>query len=225
MPRFSERTAKKTPEAAVSPAGMRIVRLLVGRPPTTVSDLIKATGVTRTAVTEQLNELVAAGFARRTSERLSGRGRPRHLYSATNSALTWLFAGNQRLLVPAIWEAITDLGGSELTRKIVKRVSRKMANHYKRRITAKTPRQRMVQLSRLLREEGELVEIEKDGNGRFVMRRRSCGFFSMYEHTGMVCGVDQAMLNLIVGARVRRVTCRHDGDPCCSFALESTNGK
>ena len=122
----------------------------------------------------------AAGFARRTRERLPGRGRPRHRYAATNNALQWLFAGNQRLLVPAIWQAIADVGGKELRRKILKRVSRKMANHYKRRITAKTPRGRMVQMSRLLREDGDLVEIEEDGHGRLVLRRRSCGFFSMY---------------------------------------------
>jgi len=35
----------------VSPAAMRIVRLLVGSRPKTVAELIEGTGVTRTAVT------------------------------------------------------------------------------------------------------------------------------------------------------------------------------
>ena len=74
-------------DATVSAAGLRIVKLLVGNPPQTVSDLIDTTGVTRTAVTEQLNELVAAGFVERSTERLTGRGRPRHLYKATDAAL------------------------------------------------------------------------------------------------------------------------------------------
>lgn len=52
------------------------MKLLVGNPPQTITDLIRAAGVTRTAVTEQLNELVAAGFVERSMERLSGRGRP-----------------------------------------------------------------------------------------------------------------------------------------------------
>ena len=43
--------AERTSEAAVSEAGMRIVRLLVGNRPRSVADLIEATGVTRTAVT------------------------------------------------------------------------------------------------------------------------------------------------------------------------------
>ena len=45
-------------DATVSDAGMRIVRLLVGKEPQTVVDLMRATGVTRTAVGYQLIELV-----------------------------------------------------------------------------------------------------------------------------------------------------------------------
>ena len=56
------------PDAIISAAGLRIVKLLVGNPPQTVSDLIGATRVTRTAVTEQLNELVAAGYVERGHE-------------------------------------------------------------------------------------------------------------------------------------------------------------
>ncbi|MFZ5831917.1 MAG: MarR family transcriptional regulator, partial [Planctomycetota bacterium] len=70
----------------ISASGMRLIKLLVGSRPQTVAELIEATGVTRTAVTEQLNELVAAGFVDRGTERLPGRGRPRYLYSATQSA-------------------------------------------------------------------------------------------------------------------------------------------
>jgi len=58
-----------------------------------------------------------------------------------------------------------------------------------------------------------------------VMRIRSCQFFSMFEETRSVCYVDQEMLRLIVRAPVRRMTCRHDGDPCCSFAIKSSRGK
>ena len=43
-------------DATISAAGLRIAKLLVGHPPQTVSDLLDAAGVTRTAVTEQLNE-------------------------------------------------------------------------------------------------------------------------------------------------------------------------
>lgn len=216
--------AERTRETGVTEAGMRIVRLLVGNRPQSVADLMKATGVTRTAVTEQLNELLAAGFVDRTTEPPTGRGRPRHLYSATNNSLLSLFASNQRQLVPAIWTAVTEIGGEALKRKVLQRVSRKMANHYRPRISGKTPRERLMQLAELLREEGNLVEIEEDGTGQVAMRKRSCPFFSMFEDTRSVCCVDHEMLRLIVRASVRRVTCRHDGASCCCFAIKG-NGK
>ncbi|OHB84177.1 MAG: hypothetical protein A2V98_25250 [Planctomycetes bacterium RBG_16_64_12] len=204
---------------------MRVVRLLVGHPPLSVADLIDATGVTRTAVTEQLNELVAAGFVERTTEEPTGRGRPRHLYTATNNALLLLFASNQQLLVPAMWEAITEIGGSSLKRKVLKRVSRKMAKHYKPRITGKTPEERLRQMSEVLSDEGSIVEIDEGSNGDLLMRKRACQFFSMFEQSRSVCCVDQEMLQLVVRAPLRRTTCRHDGDPCCSFAIKSSRGK
>lgn len=212
--------AERTSETAVTEAGMRIVRLLVGNRPQSVADLMKATGVTRTAITEQLNELLAAGFVDRITEPPVGRGRPRHLYFATNDSLLSLFASDQRQLVPAIWAAIAEIGGQEFKRKVLKRVSRKMANHYRPRITGKTPRDRLMQMAELLREEGNLVEIEEDGAGQVVLRRRSCPFFSMFEDTRSVCAVDHEMLRLIVRASVRRLACRHDGDPCCCFAVK-----
>ena len=96
---------------------MRIVKILVGKPPQTVGQMMDETGVTRTAITEQLAELISGGFVERTIEKLPGRGRPRHLYSTTTAALLLLFASNQRLVVPAIWKAIDELGGRELLRR------------------------------------------------------------------------------------------------------------
>ena len=126
-------------EATVSAAGLKIVKLLVGNPPHSVTDLIQATGVTRTAVTEQLHELVTAGFVEQSAERLPGRGRPRYLYKATNDALVLLFSSSQRLVVPAIWKAIDEIGGGELKGKVLKKVSRTLAVHYNKKITAKNP--------------------------------------------------------------------------------------
>ena len=203
----------------VSDAGMRVVKLLVGNPPKTMADLIEATGVTRTAVTEQLNELVAAGLVARSVERTSGRGRPRHRYEATDAALLLLFADNRRLLVPALWKAIGAIGGEQFTRKVRKRVGRSMAEHYKSQVKGRTPRTRLRQLIELLREEGGLLDVDSDGKRGLRIHKRSCPFFSMYEEAQNVCAVDREMMSLVVGAKVKRTACRHEGDPCCTFEL------
>jgi len=212
-------------ELSLSAAGMRLVRLLVGKPPQSVAELIREVGVTRTAVTEQLNELVAAGFAERTTERLAGRGRPRHRYAASGAAMVLLFAGNQRLLVPAIWRALREIGGEQLIQKVLHNVSRQMAEHYGRQIAGRTPEERLRELTELLRREGDVVDVEDAPDGGWILRKRSCGFYSMFEETRSVCCVDEEMTARIVGAPVQKTACRHDGAPCCQFVLLSSNGR
>ncbi len=208
------------PDPTVSAAGMRLVKILVGNPPQSVEDLIEAMGVTRTAVTEQLNELTAAGYVRRCMDRLPGRGRPRYLYAATDAALEHLFSGCQSLVVPAMWRAIQDVGGVKLKRQVLKRVSRALADHYKRQLRGRTPAERFRELAEVFREaEGNVVEVEAGDAGRLMMRRRSCSFYSMFEKSRAVCHIDEKMVSTIVGAPVRRTACRHDGDPCCIFEI------
>ena len=157
----------------ITAAGMRVVKLLVGHPPRTVAELIQETGVTRTAVTEQLNEMVAAGFVEQSIEHLPGRGRPRHLFSATKAALVLLFANNQHLVVPAIWEAVHEIGGEKLTRKVVRSVGRRLSQHYSGRITATDPRKRVEQFLAILEDEGGLVDlVRKDGH--LTVTKRTC---------------------------------------------------
>jgi predicted ArsR family transcriptional regulator len=208
------------PDATISAAGMRVVKILIGNPPQSVADLIRATGVTRTAVMEQLNELVTTGFVERDTERLSGRGRPRHLYKATHAALLLMFTNAQQLIVPAILRAVHDHGGEELTKKIIKRVSRQLGDHYGKKITAKKPEERLRQFINLLTEEGGLIEAMQGDDGRLMIYRRSCPFVSMVDDHYSVCLIDQEMLTAVVGHPVRRVACRHDGAPCCRFALD-----
>lgn len=206
-------------DPTISAASLRVIKLLVGNPPQTVSGLIRITGVTRTAVAEQLKELLAAGFVERDKEPVAGRGRPRHLYKATNAALRLLFASNQRLVVPAIWQAIREVGGDDMSGKVLKRVSRSLAEYYNGKITAKRPRERLKQLIKLLADEGGLIEAVEGDTGQWLVHKRSCPFISMVDDHRSVCHIDLDMMSAIVGRPVRQTACRHDGDPRCSFEI------
>ncbi len=205
-------------EIIVSAAALRIVKLLVGKRPQSISELIKATGVTRTAVTEQLNELVAAGLVEKEVEKLPGRGRPRHLYRATDAAMRLLFPTGNRMLVPAVWEALREIGGEKLLRNVVTRVSRILAEQYRRRITSGEPKERLQQLVDLMAEEGGLVETSTE-DGQMVMLKRSCPFISMLDEKRNICTLDEEMISAIVGQSVKRIAYRHEGAPCCTFTL------
>jgi DeoR family transcriptional regulator, suf operon transcriptional repressor len=205
-------------DAIISASGMRMIKLLVGNPPQSITDLMESMEVTRTAVTEQLNELLRAGFAERHVKHMPGRGRPSYLYKATDAASLILYAQNQCMVVPAIWMAIEDLGGDELMRKVLKRVAKSLAEHYLPHITSKKPEERLRQMMKLLNEEGGLTEAVLE-NGHMVLHKRSCPFLRMVDEKRSICCVDQEMMTNIVGKPVRRTTCRHDGAPCCTFEI------
>ncbi len=207
------------PDATISPAGMRIIKLLVGNPPQTVNELINASGVTRTAVTEQLTELADKGYIERNRDQLPGRGRPRHLYKATPAALCLLFPTNQRLLVPALWKALYELADQGLVQEIVGYVSRQLSDHYRRQITAKKPKERLRQFVAILGAEGGVLDVVDEDDGQTLVYRRSCPFISMFDGRGTVCQIDQEILNAVVGRPVRRLESRHDGAPCCRFRI------
>ncbi len=206
-------------DPTVSAAGMRVLKQLVGNPPQTIADLMEATGVTRTAVTEQLNELVAGGFAARETERVMGRGRPRHLYSSTESALLLLFATSQRLVVPAIWRAIEELYGADGAQQVLRRVGEIVAKHYRAKIRSRNPNKRLMELSKIFSEEGALIDATEQPSGEVVLHKRSCPFVSMLDEKRAVCGLDLEMMEQIVGAPVNRIACRHEGDARCTFEV------
>lgn len=211
-------------DTMVTAAGMKILKILVGNEPHTVSELMKKTGVTRTAITEQLNELIAAGFVQRAVQPLSGRGRPRYLYSLTRTALIALFPGGVHLVVPAIWRAIRKIGGEKLIQRVIAQVTEELAAHYSAKITARQPEKRLRQLIDLWRQEGCVLEMT-ERNGRMVVHRRSCPFLSMYEASGDICYIDLETISAIVGHPVRRIQSRHKGDPCCTFVLDPQTRK
>jgi DeoR family transcriptional regulator, suf operon transcriptional repressor len=208
-------------ETTVSAAGMRVVKLLIGRSSRTIGELISETGVTRTAVTEQLKELIDAGFVECSQERLKGRGRPRHRYSATQAASLLLFANNQRMIVPAIWKAIAEIGGESLMQDVLHSVSRQLAEHYGAKITATDPKQRMEQFNAVLEEEGGLVDlVAKDG--QLTLTKRNCPFIGTFDDEQRhACAVDLRLMSTIAGFPVHQTSSRHDGAPCCQFEIDT----
>ncbi len=206
------------PRASISAAGMRIMRLLIGHPPRRMSELIEATGVTRTAITEQLNELIAAGYVEQSIERLPGRGRPRYLYTAMDKALTHLFEGNQNLVVPAMWRAISICYGEEATKRVADLVSEEVANHFRKQMISDSPQERIREFVQLVSKDGRLVEFYHEDD-EVMVHKLSCPFISMYDDAGMVCKIHQMAMCKLCEAKMVQVACRHEGAPCCIFKL------
>ena len=206
--------------AGISPAGMRIMRLLIGRPPLTIDEMVQKLGVTRTAVKEQLDELSSIGYVEQEQERCASRGRPRYLFAATDRAMRQLFDGNQDIVVPAIWKAIRRHAGDDFVEMICHEVAKVLAARYGQFITGKTPRSRIKEIVALLERTGRLIEyIEVDE--RVEVRKYNCPFASMSDGTGLLCYIDCLAMQLVAGEGVHLLRNRHEGKYCCVFLLDA----
>lgn len=207
-------------EPYVSLAALRIIKLLVGQPPRTVADLIDATGVTRTAVTEQLNELVAGGFVEKTTEPASGRGRPKNLYEATQDAHVVLMANRDSYLGGMVWRAVDRISDKKLVNKLVEEVSTEVASRYSDKITGNTPQARLKQITELFRKDGVLIDVETR-KGKIIVNKRNCQFVGWSDPSRIACRVDLAAVEKLVGVPAKQVAHREEGDSCCSFQIEA----
>lgn len=142
----------------------------------------------------------------------------RHYFSATPAALVVLFANNQQLVVPAMWEAIGEIAGDKQKKKIIRAVGRKLSAHYEAQITATDPRRRLEQFARILEAEGGLVELCAKG-GRVTVIKRTCPFYSMADEERHTCDLDYELIAQIAGCPVQLIACRQDGAPCCQFEV------
>jgi len=201
----------------VTEAGMRIMHQLIGHPPQRMSDLIRRTGVTRTAITEQLNELIEAGFVEQALERFKGRGRPRYLYSATELALKQLFEGNQGIVVPAIWKALRKYCNPEVVMKVCDDVAQDIADQFNSKIESVCPKERLRKFHEII-SKTRLSQLEDKGN-EVSVSKLSCPFISMLDESGTICMIDQLTMSKIAGTTVRQTSCRHDGNTCCTFTV------
>lgn len=206
-------------EDIVSHAGMRILERLVGVTPQSIPELMQTLGVTRTAVTEQLNELVEARYVSRIPERAEHRGRPRFRYAVTPLAMTRFFPENHHLLVPAIWNSLLEIGGPELLHEVVEKTSEQLSS------TCKCDLPWRERLAALV-ERGGFDECELQPDGSAILTKRTCRFFSMYEDSGTVCEIHLQTLCRILNVSVARVASRHEASPCCRFrAIPADSGE
>ena len=194
------------------------MRLLIGQLPKTMSELIEATGVTRTAISEQLNELISSGYIHQKQERLPGRGRPRYLYTATEYALKKLFDGYQNIVVPSAWRAIKKYCGDEVLASVCEEISDEMADHFNKQIESTTPEKRLQEFTDIVCRSGRLGACRIDDD-KIEYDKLSCPFVSMYDGSGIVCEIDKLSMSKIVKAPVERVRCRLEGAPCCTFRI------
>lgn len=207
-------------EMYITSAGMRIINLLVGQPPQAIAEMIDSLNVTRTAITEQLSELIEAGYVERTVEKLSSRGRPRHRYGVTDLALTVLFPGNQGKVVPAIWKYLEQNCGLTISEKIQDAVAMDLAAEFKKIVDGITLDERVAQFCAALSDRKIAVLSRTNSNGKTELVWKTNPFISMQDGTDRYNKIAIRMISEVLHAPVKITSSRMTGSFCDIFEIE-----
>ena len=202
-------------------AAVRIMDKLAGRPPQTISELMHQLQVTRTAITEQLNELMEQGMVVRTPEpreSRNSRGRPLFRYSLTQDAIAQLYPGIQRAAMLCIWRAIQEIGGDELRMKIADLGCEYMKKMYEDQVKGTTPTERFLEILTLTASDGE-IRMLHNPDGSCDVWRRVCEVSGIDNEEFRYCSLHINFLKKVSGGEVLLIENRHTGSPCCRFRL------
>jgi predicted ArsR family transcriptional regulator len=194
-----------------------LLDLIRRRGPSSVIELARELGVTGTAVRNRLARLLATGLVERRTEHI-GRGRPRHTYQASTEAHKRL-GQNYADLAVALWEEMmASVSDRKLRRLLFLRITDRLAEVYRSKVTGHEWEGRLVQLSHVLHDRGVEAEVARDDAGlATILRQYSCPYYELAETDRAICSLERKMLEKVLGRGLRLSQCRLDGDRSCDF--------
>jgi predicted ArsR family transcriptional regulator len=194
-----------------------LLDLIRRRGPLSVTEMAAQLGVTATAVRNRLARLLATGLVERKAVHV-GRGRPRHSYQASVEAHRRL-GQNYADLAVALWEEMMgSVADRKLRRLLFSRITHRLAEIYRTKVTGEEWEGRLVQLSNILHDRGVEAEVARDDAGlAIILRQHSCPYYELAESDRAICALERKMLEKVLGRGLRLSQCRLDGDRSCDF--------
>jgi predicted ArsR family transcriptional regulator len=200
-----------------TPAG-QILEFLLRNGPTSIKELEGVTGVTATAVRQQLASLTAEGLVAMNKER-QGVGRPRNLYQLTERSHSLFACYNDELALDLIHELMESEGVDKL-RYLLNRVGSKLAVQYRRQIKGQVVGDRVRELSTVLDRRGIRVSLEQ-GDDVIILHEYNCPYHEIASVHRDVCEMERSAFSQALGADVTLGDCIQDGHHSCQFLVSS----
>ncbi len=204
------------------PAG-DILRLLQQNGPMTTKQLRVALGVSSlNAVREQLTGLSAAGLVE-TSTLRQGAGRPTHLYTLSAKAQA-LFPKGYDVLLKLLLEELAERTSSAELEAILAGVSSRLADTYRGHEAGQALEQRLAALVQSFAQRGTPITVVEQQDG-LTLHGYTCPYFNVAQQTHQVCGIEQQMLEQVLGRPVRLTRRLVDGHAGCQFVVEGARAE
>lgn len=200
----------------LSMAAGEALRAIQLRGKATIKDLAADLGVTASAVRQHLVHLEAQGAIRAERVR-EGVGRPYFVYSLTEQA-HGLFHKDYGELATLLLEEVASSQGPDAFQDVLRRVSDRLAAHYRGQMAGRELAERLQAWAALLDERGVAVEIVKTEQG-YVLREYGCPYHNVAARNRAVCEMERQVMARLLSSGVRRTQCVLDGARGCQFVI------
>lgn len=182
----------------------------------TIEELVRALGITRTAVRQHLASLVHDGFVAQGEERPSG-GRPGRLYVLTDEGRE-VFPRRYSWFARLLLEAMAQEHGAAGLRTRFGRIAATVVAQLPHRPPASAGRREKVEaLAALLDQLGYDARRVKDVGGAPAIEADNCVFHEIAMRDHAICQFDLALMSSYTGCRVELHECMAKGGHVCRF--------
>ncbi len=187
--------------------------------PLSVTELADAMEVTATAVRQRLTRLMGQSMIQREAIR-AGRGRPKHRYSLTDKGLRQT-GSNFTDLALTLWREIRDTGDQNLSRDVLRRISRALASGYAAQIQGGTPQERLKSLAELLNQRRIPATVGSTASKQSTLTAHACPYPNLAEEDKNICQMEKMMFSELIGSELELTQCRLNGGGDCRFETGS----
>jgi DeoR family transcriptional regulator, suf operon transcriptional repressor len=218
----SETAGQQVALAAMPPGRRAVLGRLKACGEATAEQVAADLGVTVGAVRQHLGPLGDAGLVAHRDDRRRP-GRPRRWYCLTPAAET-LFPKRYGQLTNQLLGFIEDaepaLVGSAFEQRAEQRQERAEP-----RLAGRPFPERVIELARILDEDGYLADCEASDDGSWLVTERNCAILDVARHHRQACGSELAFLQAVLpDATVHRVSHILSGGHHCAYRITPRSG-
>ncbi|MEJ2668384.1 MAG: ArsR family transcriptional regulator [Deinococcales bacterium] len=194
------------------PSREDILRHLKVQGPSSVRQLVAATGLSANAVRHHLTRLAGERIVEEHDQR-TGVGRPAHVYALTLAA-EGAFPKRYPELLDAVLERAAARG---LLLELLDDVAASLADGVKADLADLPPRARLLALMQRL-DYGDMLGRLANTEGGWEFHAYNCVYRATGERFEPVCDLLPKVVHYATGMDAERVRCQRDGNRTCHFA-------
>ncbi|MGG1311973.1 helix-turn-helix transcriptional regulator [Cohnella laeviribosi] len=196
----------------------RLIRLLKTQGGLSINELSKALAITEVAVRRHVHTLEKDGLVRSSLVR-QAMGRPSYRYRLTERADD-LFPKNYPHLTLELLSELEETAGADAVDRLFAGRRDKLASRYRDRMTGRSLKERVAELSSIQNAGGYMAEWESGNEEEvYYLYEYNCPIAMVAGKYRQACQCEKSLFRQLLEADVERTECLADGGIRCAYAI------